>query len=159
MDCRDALELVEAIAAGDLEPDASLRAHVESCTRCAAALASARRLEAALAAREAPAAPARFTPVVLQRIRRDRWRAEQQVDRLFNVAIVAAIVLVLGGLLAMMNVDTVIAFTASTWQPIKDGARDALRDAIPTMGTYVAALGLLLCAVGMWWWAEHRLQF
>ena len=55
--CEDALDLVEPVAAGDLEVDAALRAHFETCPRCASALASARRIEAALSAQDAPPAP------------------------------------------------------------------------------------------------------
>src|SRR5918996_889703 len=100
MICKDVLELAEPIAAGDLQPAENVRAHLESCPRCAGALASARRLEAALSALEPPPAPETFTPSVLQRIRRERWRSEQHVDRLFNVAIAAALVLVVGGVAA-----------------------------------------------------------
>ena len=105
MTCKMALELVEPIASGDLEPDAAARAHFESCPQCASALATARRLEAVLAGRAAPAAPERFTSSVLQRIRRERWRAEQHVDRLFNVAIAVALLLITGGILALMNMS------------------------------------------------------
>ena len=105
MTCKMALELVEPIASGDLEPDAAARAHFESCPQCAAALATARQREAVLAGRAAPAAPERFTSSVLQRIRRERWRAEQHVDRLFNVAIAVALVLITSGILALMNMS------------------------------------------------------
>lgn len=158
MDCRNALDAVEALAAGDLQPDGALRAHFESCVRCAAELASARRLEAALAG-AAPPAPARFTPMVLQRIRRDRWRAEQYVDRLFNVAMAASVVLIVGGVFGMLNVDAVLAFAGGTWSVAREAGRAAARSAAPTLGTYVAAVGLLLSAMGMWWWAERRLEF
>ena len=35
MTCDDVLEIVEAIAAGDVEVDSALRAHLETCPRCA----------------------------------------------------------------------------------------------------------------------------
>ena len=75
MTCRDVLESIEPIVAGEVAPDPAIRAHIESCPRCAAEIASARRIEALLASRSAPPAPARFTASVLQRIRRDEWRA------------------------------------------------------------------------------------
>ena len=84
MTCAALLDLVDAIAAGDLEPDHEMRAHLESCPTCAAELASARRIEALLAARAAPEAPPRFTVAVQHRIRTERWNAEQRVDRIFN---------------------------------------------------------------------------
>ncbi|MGH2604849.1 MAG: hypothetical protein ACRDJ9_36325, partial [Dehalococcoidia bacterium] len=114
--CQDALDVVEPIAAGDLEVDAALRFHFETCPRCASALASARRLETALAGRDAPAAPPGFTTAVVARVRRERWRSEQHVDRIFNVGIAAAILLVLGAVAALLNVSGVLSTAAAVWQ-------------------------------------------
>ena len=105
MSCRDVLDLIEPIAAGDLHADDAVRAHLQTCPPCAAALASARRLESALKGMDVPPAPPAFTATVLQRIRRDHWQSEQHVDRLFNLAIVAAVLLMVGGVAAMLNVD------------------------------------------------------
>ena len=157
MMCRAVLELVEPIAAGDLPLDDEVRAHVESCPRCAGALASAQRLEAALRAVEVPPAPDSFPSAVLQRIRRDRWRAEQRVDRLFNVAIAAAVIIILVGVAAMFNVHAILTMTASAWPLLRDGTRETVRQFAPTFATYVAAAGLLAAALFMWSWAERRL--
>ena len=157
MVCRDVLELVEPIAAGDLPLDDVVRAHVESCPRCASALASAQRLETALRAVEVPPVPETFAATVMQRIRRDRWRAEQRVDRLFNLAIAAAVLVILVGIAAILNVETVLTMTASAWPLLRDGTRETVRQFAPTFATYVAAAGLLAAAVVMWSWAERRL--
>jgi hypothetical protein len=157
--CKQALDLVEPIAAGDLELDDRSRAHFESCPRCAGALASARRLNAVLMAVEVPAAPGNLAAAVLQRVRRERWRSEQQIDRLFNLAIVAAVVLVAGAVVAMLNVDTVVSLSRTVWFLMRDASRDAMRQAVPTLATYVAAAGLLASALAMWWWAERRLEY
>jgi anti-sigma factor RsiW len=159
MQCADVLDLVEPIAAGELLPDDRVREHLHSCPGCAGALASARRLEALLKGMEIPVAPAAFASQVLQRIRRDRWRSEQNVDRLFNVAIVAAVILIAGGLLALLNVGTVISLTGSIWALLKENGRETVRIAAPTFLTYVAAAGLLASALAMWAWAERRMQF
>jgi len=45
MFCDEALDAVEAVAAGDRTPDGRLAAHYASCPNCATALASARELE------------------------------------------------------------------------------------------------------------------
>jgi hypothetical protein len=159
MVCRDLLELIEPIAAGDLRPDDEMRAHLESCVSCAAALAAARRLESALQEMECPPAPAAFTAMVLRRIRNDSWQAEQRVDRLFNLAIVAAVGLMAAAVVAMLNVETVLALSGSALVLLKEGVRMSVRDAAPQMATYIAAAGLLASALGMWWWAERRLMF
>jgi anti-sigma factor RsiW len=157
MTCHDVLDLVDAIASGDdVAPE--LRAHIETCPGCAAALASARRLELALSAREAPEAPATFTAAVSARIRGERWRSEQQVDRLFNLAIAAAILLVVGGSVAIFNVQSVMTVAAGAWSLVSVVTGQAAAQAQPLVATYAAAAGLLVSVMGMWWWAERRLS-
>lgn len=158
MTCKDVIDAVEAIAAGDLEPGDELRAHLESCPGCASVLASARRLEAALARREAPQAPPRFAAVVLQRVRREQWRAEQHVDRLFNVAMIVALVVVAGGVLALMNLSGILAAASQVLTALANARGDVAQKAALTLATYIAAGGLLASALVMWWWAERRLS-
>ena len=158
MTCKEAIELVEAIAAGDVEAGPDARAHFETCPGCASALASARRLEAVLATREVPLAPARFVPLVLQRVRRDRWSAEENVDRLFNAAMITALAIVVAGALALMNLSGVVAAAAETWTVMSRVSGDVARQASPAVDTYVAAGCLLASALGMWWWAERRMS-
>lgn len=158
MTCSHVLDLVESVAARDLAVDEEIRAHIETCPRCAGALATARRVEAALAAREAPEAPARFTPMVLQRIGREKWHTEQQVDRFFNAAVAAALVLVVGGIAALLNLGGVLGTAAGTLSLLSSVSGQVARDAAPTLNTYIAAAGLLVTALGMWWWAERTLS-
>lgn len=157
MTCTTALDLVEPIAAGEIEVNASIRAHFESCPRCASALASARRIEAALGADAAPEPPPRFTQAVLSRIRRERWRAEQQVDRLFNAGIAAALVLIVGGAGALLNLRGAMGVAGVGWELLSSLSAQMVVDAVPSLLTYIAAAGLLASALGMWWWAERRL--
>jgi hypothetical protein len=95
---------------------------------------------------------------VIARIRRERWRSEQAVDRLFNVAIVAAVLLVSAGVLALLNLNQVLAVAARVWTAVAEASVASSRTAVPTIGTYVAAVGLFISALGMWWWAERRLS-
>jgi len=120
MSCSDVLDLIEPIAAGELGADEAVRAHLQSCVTCAAALASAQRLESALKGMEIPPAPATFAATVMQRIRRDRWQSEQNVDRLFNLAIVAAVLLMIGGVAAMLNIDGLLVCSCLTGLNVRD---------------------------------------
>ncbi|MCA1559151.1 MAG: hypothetical protein LC753_02105 [Acidobacteria bacterium] len=112
-----------------------------------------------LTGRQTPVAPERFTTTVLQRIRREQWRTEQNVDRLFNVAIAAALVLMFGGLAALLNLNGVLSVSASVWTLLNGVGRTAVGVAAPSFGLYIAAAGLLLSALAMWWWADRSLEF
>ena len=114
-----------------------------------------RRVEAMLKAVEVPPTPQAFTSLVLQRIRRDRWRSEQNVDRLFNLAIAVALLVIIGGVVAMLNLDAVFSLATTTWALAREILRDAMEQVAPALATYVAAAGLLASAFGMWWWAER----
>jgi hypothetical protein len=156
--CHDVLQIVEAIAAGDLAVDDEVRAHVESCPHCAAALASAHRLEAALARWPQPAAPDAFTTAVLARVRKEQWTSEQRIDRMFNAAIVFAAMVAVAGIVALTNVNAVLAGVNWVLTAIAAATAQTARQAAPAIGTYVAAAGVLMSALLMWWWAERRLS-
>src|SRR5213594_3051529 len=103
MFCDEALDAVEPIAAGELTPDGRIADHLATCPNCAAALEDARRLERMLQARPAPRPAPNFTPRTLNRVRRVRWRAEQFLDVGFNVAIIAIVAAVVGGIWMLLN--------------------------------------------------------
>ena len=103
MFCDEVLEVVEAIAAGDVTADARVMVHMQSCAGCAAALATARRVDDLLKARTAPAAPPQFTTRIMSRIRRDRWRRDQFLDLGFNLVVGVVLLLVLGGLWVLLS--------------------------------------------------------
>lgn len=159
LSCAAVLDQVEAIAAGDIPVDDTIRAHLESCPRCASTLAAARRIEESLAARPAPPAPARFRHTVLARIRRERWMSEQRVDRIFNLAIAAAVLLMFGGVAALLNVDRVLATATAIGQFAATTAAPARDVRTPGLAAYVGSIGLFVSALGTWWWAERRLSF
>ncbi len=159
MTCIDVTDLVEAIAAGDVVVNEATRVHLESCPACAGRLASARRLEAMLAADVTPIAPPRFTAQVLTKIRRERWQSEQRVDRIFNVAIAVACLLVVGGAAALLNLSGLIGLSGSVWGLLAQVSGQVASEASRVLLTYVTAAGLLVSALGMWWWAERRLSW
>jgi anti-sigma factor RsiW len=152
--CREILDLAEAFAAEDRQPDGAARAHLETCPRCAGALADARRIEVFLTTWPAPEAPARFTAAVQHRIRRLHWQAEQRIDLLFNAAMVLAAILVVGGIAAMFNVEMLLAGAGMLADVITLSAGEVLEKAAPSVATYVAAMGLVASALAMRWWTE-----
>ena len=159
MTCKDAEERIEAVAAGD-EPDGAFAAHVEGCARCAAALSRARRIEQALAARPVPAAPPRFAAAVATRIRLDDWRSEQQVDRMFNVAVAAGLIAIAGGTLALVNLgavmDAIAAGCVRAQRRVDQPRRRDGRATVPAFSTYLLAGGFVVTAVLVWSWAERE---
>lgn len=154
MTCDDVLDQVEPLAAGDIVPTDALRAHFETCPSCASALATARRIEASLAARPIVEAPPRFAATVQGRIRRDRWLEEQRVDRIFNVAIAAAVLLVVGGVFFLLRGAAVLDAAGQFVALISALGETDSGISTPNLGTYVAATGLFVSGLAMWWWAE-----
>ena len=155
MTCREVADLIEAIAANDLEATPEVRAHFESCPSCALMLATARRLDAALAELHPPPVPDRFVAAVLQRVRRERWRMERNVDLLFNVAMIVALLIIAVGVLALFDVSGVVAASSGAWAGLSAMGTQIAQQMAPAINTYIAAAGLLLSMLGMWWWAER----
>lgn len=158
MTCHDVLNRIEAVIAGDEAATPEMRTHLEGCVRCAAALATARQIEEALAARPVPAAPAGFGAAVAARIRQDRWRSEEHVDRVFNVALVLGILLVVGGVAALFNVGALASGVAGGLAILNRATGELIVRAAPAVRTYVIAIGFLATALLVWWWAERRLS-
>ena len=154
MTCDDVLDQIEPLAAGDLTPTEALRAHLESCPTCASALATARRIEASLVARPTIEAPVRFAATVQGRIRRERWVEEQRVDRIFNVAIAAAVLLAVGGVFFLLRGAAVLEATGQFVAVIAALGEVEAAASGPGVGTYAAATGLFVSGLAMWWWAE-----
>ena len=127
MFCDEVLETIELIAAGELTASAPVAEHLASCNGCGAALAAARRVDALLRSRVAPAPPANFSSRVMNRLRLARWRGEQLLDWGFNIALVTAGVLVVLGLwmvmrqsgLVIVSSDAVPAVSSASppWKP------------------------------------------
>ena len=158
MTCEHARNIVEPLASGEIELTPEMRAHFETCPVCASAFATARRIDALLQADPVPLPPARFVTQVLQRVRLERWKSEQRVDRLFNIAMVFALVVVLISVLALVNLSGVITAASGAGTLIARVGHELARQAAPAIGTYIGAGCLLATALGMWWWAERRVS-
>jgi predicted anti-sigma-YlaC factor YlaD len=155
MFCDEALDAVEAIAAGDLTPDGRIAEHLSSCPNCAAALVDAQRLERSLRARPAPAAPPQFTSRTLARVRRARWRSDQFLDLGFNVAIVALVVALFGGVWMLVHRSGLDNVSSDAVNLMGTGLVAFIRRVAPSLPLYAGAAALLVSALGLWWWAER----
>ena len=155
MFCDEALDAVEAIAAGDVTPDGRIAEHLQSCPNCAAALDSARALERLLRARSIPKPPAQFTTRTVARVRRARWRSEQFLDVGFNVAIASVVLAVIAGVWMLLNRSGLAAVSNDAVDLFGTSLVAFVRRVSPSLPLYAGATALLATALGIWWWAER----
>ena len=155
MFCDEALDAVEAIAAGEMTADGRIADHLASCPNCAAALVAARQLERVLQRRGAPTPPAQFTARTLARVRRARWRSDQFLDVGFNVAIVVLVAAVFGGVWMLLNRTGLTAVSSDAVDLFGTGLVTLVRRVAPSLPLYGGAAALLASALGVWWWAER----
>ncbi|HTI39599.1 MAG TPA: hypothetical protein VL484_18705 [Vicinamibacterales bacterium] len=156
MTCAQIQDQIEAVAADEQPVTEEFRRHVEGCVRCASALATARRVEAMLESWEAPPAPPRFTAAVSSRIRSERWRSEQQVDRVFNLLLVCGLLVVVGGIVALFNFSTVASAISRGVDFVARAGEHQPSPAVPSLVTYVVGSAFFGTALAAWWWAERR---
>jgi predicted anti-sigma-YlaC factor YlaD len=154
MFCDEVLELVEAIAAGDLTPDARVMTHVQSCPGCAAALSAARRVDGLLKQRTVPNAPPQLTTRIMGRIRRDRWRRDQFLDLGFNLAVGVVLLFVLAGFWVVLSQSGLGGISYDAANVLGSAASDVIHRAAPSLPLYLAAAAIVATALGVWWWAE-----
>ena len=155
MFCDEVLETIEPIAAGELTASAPVAEHLASCNGCGAALAAARRVDALLRSRVAPAPPANFSSRVMNRLRLARWRGEQLLDWGFNIALVTAGVLVVLGLWIVMRQSGLVIVSSDAVQMFESGMTLLARRISPSLPLYSAATAVLGTALAIWWWAER----
>ena len=155
MFCDEALNAVEAIAAGDLTPDGRIAEHLATCANCAAALEDARHLERALRARAVPTPSPQFTSRTLARVRRARWRSDQFLDVGFNAAIIALVVALFGGVWMVVHRSGLDAVSGDAVDLMGAGLAVFVRRVAPSLPLYAGAAALLASALGLWWWAER----
>jgi hypothetical protein len=156
MTCAQVQDQIEPVASGEQLASDAFRQHVEGCLRCSAALASARHIEAMLVARPAPSAPPRFTTAVASRIRTERWKAEQQVDRVFNAILVFGLLIVVAGIAALLNVTAVSSAASHVAEFLARAGERPGVPPVPSLLTYVVGTAFFGTALAAWWWAERR---
>jgi anti-sigma factor RsiW len=155
MFCDEALDSVEAIAAGDLLPEGRVASHLATCPNCALALTRARQLESSLQQRAVPVPPAQFTSRTLTRIRRARWRTDQFLDVGFNLAIATIVFAVVGGVWMLLHRTGLASVSADAVNVFGSGFVSLAKRVAPALPLYAGAAALLVSALGLWWWAER----
>jgi anti-sigma factor RsiW len=159
--CADAQAVIEQMVDQTVpsnRTDDAVASHVERCDQCAASLALARRVDRLLAAAQAPAAPSGMVPAVLLRVSAERWRTDQVIDRWFTGALVAGLVLAVGGLTALFNLAGLTAGALEAVGALSLALPEATDRVATVLPNYGAALAVVLTAYGIWWWTDGRFE-
>ena len=90
----------------------------------------------------------------MNRIRRASWRREQIVDWIFNAAMIAAALLVAVGLWIAVRQSGLSLVGREAMNIFSSGMMAAAQRATPSLPLYAGATGLLVVALGLWWWAS-----
>jgi anti-sigma factor RsiW len=155
MFCDEALDAVEAIAAGDLTPAGRVAQHLASCRQCAAALDSARRVERLLRSRDTPKPSSNFTSRTMTRVRRARWRSERVLDAGFNLALGFIVAGIIGAAWTLVNRTGLSSVSREAVDLFSGGILTAFHRVAPSLPLYGAATAVVATALGIWWWAER----
>ena len=154
MRCDDLEPLIEAIADGTFEPLAEDRAHLSSCAVCGRRLDDARRIEQWLSSREAPQPPSSFTGAVMARLGEEKWRAERAVDIGFNLAIAAAVLMIVIGAAGAAWSLGFYTITVDSDALIRAALAQVEGRVINQVQSVFVAAAVLTMALVRWWWAE-----
>ena len=158
MSCADAQRAIEWMVDGAASTDDAVGRHVERCARCSASLALARRLDRLLTEEPTPAAPPELLPAVLSRVSQERWRSDQVIDRWFTVALVAGLLLSVGGLIALFNLAGLTGVALQVVEALSAGLPQVRGQVATVLLNYAAALAVVLTAYGVWWWTDGRFE-
>jgi hypothetical protein len=146
--------LIEAITDGTIEPSPADRAHLSSCATCSARLEEARRIEQWLSAREVAQPPASFTATVMARIGQENWQAERVVDIGFNLAIAAALLVIVAGAAGAAWSLGFFTVTIDTEALVRAAVSQVEGRVINQVQSVLIAAVVLTMALVLWWWAE-----
>jgi anti-sigma factor RsiW len=152
--CEQLERLIEAIADGTLEPAPEDRAHLETCERCSARLDQARRIEQWLLAREVPLPPTSFTAAVMARIGQEHWKTERVVDIGFNLAVAAAVLVIIVGAAGAAWSLGFVTITIDSAALLRAAMSEVEGRVLNEVQSVFVAAVVLTMALVLWWWAE-----
>jgi hypothetical protein len=155
--CSEADGRLEAILAGEDGGSAAILSHIEQCARCRAAMDVAGRVDALLRTMPAVAPPPDFTDRVVARVRRERWHAEERFDRAFNLTLAAALVLLVAGAVALVNLSGLGALLVDAARVARGGL--AVPGLAVPRGIAATSAALVVTAITGWWWATRRFGY
>jgi len=157
MICHEAQELIEAIAAADIEAPPAFTAHVARCPACAFALALARDVERTLSTQAEAPAPPDFARMVAGAIRRRRWEYDEHLDRAFNVAIGVGISLIVVAIVGLLNVSALAQLLIAAGDAVAALPRQTPPLAeVPPLRMTGVGMAVVITGIAVWWWAERR---
>jgi anti-sigma factor RsiW len=157
--CQDVDLLIEAMADGELAPDAALAEHLASCALCASRLRAARAVTSLLVTRDAVEVPDRFTARVMTQVTRGRWRTEQALDVVFNVAVAVGVLSIVTGLAGVLWSFGLLRLNPAVMNAVVAAVSQAIARLAAQAQTIAIAATLLTMALGLWWWAEEEPDF
>lgn len=155
MSCDQCNLLIEAIAVGDGVAD-EIREHVAGCSRCAARLRLAQRIEQALATRPVVPASDGFANAVVARVRQERWRSEQLLDWSFNAFVGIGVALVLFGVVGLIFASGAVVISRDLSAAYGVVAQNAARIVSAQAPTVAIGMLMLTLMLSVWWWVEHE---
>jgi len=157
MTCTELDDLIEPLAAGDVEPSAEVRAHLAACPSCTASLALATRINRVLIAQVAPVPRPDFTAALVARMRRERWRSEQMLDLTFNFAVGLVAMIAIVGLWVAFSSTGLGAVGAVALNAAGHALAESAAHAAPQASIYMVTTLGLVTGLFVWWWAERGL--
>ncbi len=145
MNCETATELIELLAAGEIEPSNELSAHLNTCPRCAAALGAARLIDQWL--KSGPAQPPRhFTANVLRQLPPRTLDAGNGVEMWFDTMAALSLVSIILGIWFLADAS-MLRQILGTMRFAVSGLSALLVDPRTTMTTYLTVAGIVVTII------------
>jgi hypothetical protein len=95
---------------------------------------------------------------VLSHARRERWRAEQRLDLVFNVFVGCAVSLGVGAVWLVLSATGLMTLGNDVASILVRVMSETVRQSLPALPTYALAVTVFLSGLAVWWWAERGFE-